>query len=366
MSRLKAVNKPRRWLEKFLLLAGVIGLGIWAWSLASHTAFESWEDWVFDREIRGEPATVKEYVAEKGETIVQEVRAWLGIPAPPKRSISSPLTPPSVNRSPLIGADGLVGRLVIPRLQLSSIVREGADGRTLRLTLGHIRGTALPGQSGNVGVAGHRDSLFRGLRNIEKNDMIRFETLAGNYSYQVEDTRIVSPRDVSVLRMTNYPELTLVTCYPFYYIGSAPQRFIVKARQVSASATALQTGTGETGQTASHPVDLRRRAGAGANPAKRTVAFEVSTSHSRQLSAGISLGVTLTDVSRQSVSGWMWVMPDRRTIWIRNQNAHDPVIFYGSLDGKRRELLITEVKRNSVKGYLLLPGIEKGMAQGLD
>src|SRR6202041_1007025 len=93
----------------------------------------------------------------------------------------------------------LLGRLAIPRLNLRAVVREGAGEDTLDVALGHIPGTALPGQAGNVGVAGHRDTLFRGLRKIEKNDVIEFQTPAGSYSYKVESTQIVKPKDVSVL-----------------------------------------------------------------------------------------------------------------------------------------------------------------------
>jgi sortase A len=131
----------------------------------------------------------------------------------------------------------LLGRLTIPRLNLTEMVREGAQESTLSLALGHIPGTALPGQRGNVGVAGHRDKIFRGLRDVQKDDLIRFETLDGTYLYRVQETEIVMPDQVSVLRASQHPELTLVTCYPFYYVGSAPQRFIVKAREVSSPAT---------------------------------------------------------------------------------------------------------------------------------
>ena len=99
----------------------------------------------------------------------------------------------------------------------------------LGVAIGHVPGTALPGQQANVGVAGHRDTLFRGLRDIKTNDLIEFETLAGKYSYRVGSTEIVKPDDVSVLQAGSSPELTLVTCYPFNYVGSAPDRFIVKA-----------------------------------------------------------------------------------------------------------------------------------------
>jgi LPXTG-site transpeptidase (sortase) family protein len=105
------------------------------------------------------------------------------------------------------------------------------------VALGHIPGTALPGEPGNVAVAGHRDTLFRGLRNVRVGDRIEFETPGkGTYFYVVESTTIVSPREVSVLNAGLHPELTLVTCYPFNYVGSAPYRFIVKARQVERDA----------------------------------------------------------------------------------------------------------------------------------
>jgi sortase A len=118
------------------------------------------------------------------------------------------------------------------------MVREGDDEGTLQLALGHIPSTALPGQPGNVGVAGHRDTLFLPLREIRKSDLIWFQTGTGRYAYQVESTRIVQPQNVSVLNAGRQPELTLVTCYPFNYVGNAPQRFIVRARQVTTRVSA--------------------------------------------------------------------------------------------------------------------------------
>jgi sortase A len=109
------------------------------------------------------------------------------------------------------------------------MVREGADEGTLSRAVGHIPGTALPGNIGNVGLAGHRDTFFRALRNIRSDDTIEVQTTAGTYRYKVKSTRIVAPRDVSVLQASGGETLTLVTCYPFYYVGSAPKRFIVHA-----------------------------------------------------------------------------------------------------------------------------------------
>lgn len=124
-----------------------------------------------------------------------------------------------------------IGRLEIPRLGLSLIVREGVDAETLRLAVGHIPGTASPGDTGNVGLAGHRDTFFRRLRNVRAGDEVRLTTVDGRYTYHVRSTSVVAPDDTSVLDETARPTLTLVTCYPFYFVGAAPKRFIVHAEQ---------------------------------------------------------------------------------------------------------------------------------------
>jgi sortase A len=109
------------------------------------------------------------------------------------------------------------------------MVRVGDDARTLQLAVGHIRGTALPGESGNVGLAGHRDTFFRRLGDIRADDQIRIVTPEGTFHYRVARTDVVDPTDVWVLDDTSGSVLTLVTCYPFSFVGSAPQRFIVRA-----------------------------------------------------------------------------------------------------------------------------------------
>jgi sortase A len=119
--------------------------------------------------------------------------------------------------------------LRIPKLQLEVAVLPGTDDRTLDRALGHIDDTALPGADGNAGIAGHRDSFFRGLKDIAVGDAIELQTLEGTETYRVERTWIVPPDDVSVLDPTPARSLTLVTCYPFYFVGPAPQRFIVRA-----------------------------------------------------------------------------------------------------------------------------------------
>jgi sortase A len=131
-----------------------------------------------------------------------------------------------------VDADGLIGRIEIPRLLLSAVVVEGVDKTTLRRAVGHIPGTALPGHSGNVGLAGHRDTFFRSLKDVKVKDEVQLSTLAGNFNYEVESLRVVDPEDVWVLAASGGNVLTLVTCYPFYFVGPAPKRWIVRARQV--------------------------------------------------------------------------------------------------------------------------------------
>lgn len=139
-----------------------------------------------------------------------------------------------------MNAGDMIGRISIPRLDVRAVVEEGVEEGTLSRAVGHLPGTAMPGQPGNVALAAHRDTFFRGLRNIRKDDVITIETRGHQYDYLVESTTIVKPTDVDVVAGTNEPVLTLVTCYPFYYIGKAPKRFIVRARQSNVSSRELQ------------------------------------------------------------------------------------------------------------------------------
>lgn len=123
----------------------------------------------------------------------------------------------------------VIGRLDVPRLKMSVMVLEGSDPGILRVGAGHVQGTVFPGMVGNVGIAAHRDTFFRPLRAILPQDLITVTTAQGTFRYRVEGTEIVNASDVRVLHPTRDSELTLVTCYPFYYVGSAPKRFIVHA-----------------------------------------------------------------------------------------------------------------------------------------
>ena len=119
--------------------------------------------------------------------------------------------------------------LRIPRIRLEAPLFDGTDELTLNHAVGRIAGTARPGEAGNIGIAGHRDGFFRGLKDVVVGDAIELRTVKGTATYFVDRIQIVSPRQVEVLRPTSVPTLTLVTCYPFYFFGSALQRYIVTA-----------------------------------------------------------------------------------------------------------------------------------------
>jgi sortase A len=128
--------------------------------------------------------------------------------------------------------DPTIGRIEISEIGVSAMVLEGTDDLTLRRAVGHVSGTALPGQNGNVAIAGHRDTFFRGLRDIHKDIEIKLTTLKGTFRYRVDSTEVVDPKDADELDDSGDATLTLVTCYPFNFIGSAPRRFIVHASKV--------------------------------------------------------------------------------------------------------------------------------------
>jgi sortase A len=133
-----------------------------------------------------------------------------------------------------VGPDGVVGVLEIPRLELSEPVAEGDDDGTLAVAIGHLPDTPLPWRGGNSVLAAHRDTHFRALRTILIGDRLTLRTPHGVFEYRVADKMIVDPDDVWVLAPSEGRRLTLVTCYPFSYVGNAPQRFIVRAEEVPA------------------------------------------------------------------------------------------------------------------------------------
>lgn len=127
--------------------------------------------------------------------------------------------------------------LRVPRLGLEVPLLEGTDDVTLNRGVGHILGTSSPGEGGNVGIAGHRDGFFRVLKDVATGDQIELLMPGGTEEYVVDQIVLVKPEDVSVLQPRTLPSLTLVTCYPFYYIGSAPRRYIVHASMMGRNGT---------------------------------------------------------------------------------------------------------------------------------
>jgi sortase A len=148
-----------------------------------------------------------------------------------ERALEAAMAAPVVAQPP--ASRDWLGRLEIPRLNLSVIVLEGDDDAILKLGVGHVPGTVVPGQPGNAALAGHRDTFFRPLRGIQKGDEIRWTSPEYSRQYRVLSLSVVDPTDRTVLEPTDKDSLTLITCYPFNFIGPAPKRFIVRARLVS-------------------------------------------------------------------------------------------------------------------------------------
>ena len=197
-----------RWTQRLLFAAGLALLAWCAYVLLDARNFQQAEDRRLDQLLSVSQQTSPRAPQTPSST------------APPV-----PLTP--------AWADGLIGRLDIPRLALSAVVIEGVGASALRRAVGHIPGTALPGQPGNVGISGHRDTFFRPLRNIRRDDAVTLTTVLGEFRYRVVSTSIVRPGNIAVLNSTENQILTLVTCYPFYFVGPAPSRFIVRAERVA-------------------------------------------------------------------------------------------------------------------------------------
>lgn len=219
-----SVSPARRIVERALVAAGILLLLAFAIAQAHRTILVRAEMNRFKREMK----------AESDKTIPSSKSP--GVPAatlPGDVDITNdPAEPPSSaahinDRRSHPGQ--AIAVLRIPKLNLDVPVLEGTDAITLNRGVGRIRGTSFPGQTGNIGIAGHRDGFFQGLKDIHAGDRIELLTAQRTDIYVVERTVIVDPNDVSVLENGTAPALTLVTCYPFHYIGPAPRRFVVKA-----------------------------------------------------------------------------------------------------------------------------------------
>lgn len=202
----------RRWLGRALIVFGLACLIFYSVATV-HT-------WRYQREAKSQ--------VEKMVSIERPAAARAEMP-----DVSKRLKPGDV-----------IGRVDIPRLKLSAAVAEGDDDRTLGKAVGHLPDTPLPWQRrGNVALAAHRDGLFRKLEKIRLNDDVRVITPRGEYHYRVKKTHIVDPDDVWVIAPTATPTITLITCYPFSFVGNAPHRFIVQAELVGHVAGSVLTGS---------------------------------------------------------------------------------------------------------------------------
>jgi len=202
-------RRPLLRIASWLVFAmGITALGYVAFTLIDAQLYQAYAGWRLEKAIASERLSPPE--VPSGDRPVLSARV----------EPISPVIPGST-----------VGRIQIRRLGLNVMILEGVDTKTLRRGVGHVPGTALPGQYGNAALAGHRDTFFRELRNIRAGDNITLTTAKGTYYYRVDSTRVVPPDDTSVLQDSADPILTLVTCHPFEFVGSAPDRFIVRAHR---------------------------------------------------------------------------------------------------------------------------------------
>jgi sortase A len=218
MSPLTRNNPWIRWSQRFFLFIGILALGYVGFVLLDARFYQADQSRRFQKELNG----LKPSIVSDERLHISSIS-----PAPAKGSIMR------AERIDIAGISrDVLGRIEISAIGLTAMILEGTDARTLRRAVGHIPGTPLPGQRGNVAITGHRDTFFRPLRNIRKDDEIRLTTLSGSYRYWVDSIKVVEPEDTKVLNSSDDAILTLVTCYPFYFVGPAPKRFIVRAHRI--------------------------------------------------------------------------------------------------------------------------------------
>jgi sortase A len=216
-----------RFCELAFITLGVALLAIYAFFRMHGWLFQAYDSWSFDQVLKDHEAATSRLPGSEQSTPNIETE-----PETPNYRDWAPTRVLAHEKSLKRELRGIVGRLLIPAVNLNVMVLEGTDPWTLNRAAGHIEGTALPGRMGNVGISAHRDGYFRNLGHIARGDEISILTPEKTYTYSVESTHIVSPGDTEILAPSARPVLTLVTCFPFYFVGDAPQRFIVKAQLV--------------------------------------------------------------------------------------------------------------------------------------
>ncbi len=193
--------------RSFLLIAGVLALSYCAFALLDARLYQAYQSQRFQQAVDGGSRRDAPGLGE-----------------------ANPAKPDSIVRPGRRGSP--VGRIEISAIGLEAMILEGTDKVTLRRGVGHVAGMPLPGQQGNVAIAGHRDTFFRALRNIRKDHEITLTTLNGSYRYSVDFVKVVQPEETDVLDDSADDVLTLVTCYPFNFVGAAPKRFVVRAHRI--------------------------------------------------------------------------------------------------------------------------------------
>lgn len=211
------------WGQYTFFAIGILALTYVVFVLLDASLYQAYQTWRFEQAVK------------KNGQVINNNRD-LELPISP--AALEKIEPVTTEVLDLEGHDGaLLGRIEVSRIGLAAMILEGTDRTTLRRAVGHISGTALPGQLGNMALAAHRDTFFRPLRHIRRDDVITLATYNASYSYRVDSTRVVEPEDAYVLDDSSDAILTLVTCYPFELVGSAPRRFIVRARRVTPEET---------------------------------------------------------------------------------------------------------------------------------
>ena len=237
-----------RWTAPLVLfLIGCFALGYYAFDILDARFFQDEQSRQFDQALRdAHDNSVASSAANQTPADELRAEALADLKSRGQKTSASPAMPAFAESAthslaePDVPAENIpLGRIEIASIGLTAMIQEGTSNRTLQRGVGHITGTALLGASGNVGLAAHRDTFFRKLRDIQAGEDIKLTTLNGSVLYRVELISIVEPEDSRVLSDSGENILTLVTCYPFSYVGPAPKRFIVRARQISSTGTAV-------------------------------------------------------------------------------------------------------------------------------
>ncbi|MBZ5698392.1 MAG: class D sortase [Acidobacteriia bacterium] len=218
MSHSTRSSRFLRWSRNVFFVIGILALGYCGYAVLDAKIYQGYQTQRFQRAAKEAKSS-----SHMGANVI------------PPATVPSPVqvTSPGAASFGITGRAGSpLGQIEIPKIGLAVMILEGTDNRTLRRAVGHIPETALPGEPGNIAIAGHRDTFFRHLRDLEKNDEITLTTLDNTYRYLVDFSEVVGPNDTEVLNASDIAILTLVTCYPPSYIGPAPKRLIVRAHMI--------------------------------------------------------------------------------------------------------------------------------------